>query len=153
MALARLKDWGAADVLTEPDLEAEFDRIYNNPLALISPLTGNLNCNSKQLTNLLFETQAASQTAANEGRVYYQTTEDQVHVDDGTNIRRVPTIASVARGDIIRASATSQWARLALGAAGTVPRSDGTDIGYSTFTIPNTFALGDVIYGSAANTL
>src|SRR3990167_4196394 len=131
MALARLKDWGAADVLTEPDLEAEFDRIYNNALTLISPLTGNLNCNSRQLTNLLFETQATNQTAANEGRVYYQTTEDQVHVDDGANIRRVPTIASVARGGLIYASATNQWSQLTLGAAGRVIRSDGTDIGYS----------------------
>src|SRR3990167_4419056 len=97
MARARIKNWAANEVLTDTDLDAEFDNILDNALSLISPLTGNLNCNNRQLTNLLLETQAAAQTAANEGRVYYQTTEDQIHVDDGTNIRRVPTIASISR--------------------------------------------------------
>lgn len=153
MALSRVKSWIANEVLTAADLNAEFNNILNNALSLISPLTGNLNANLRSITNLLLETQAASQSAATEGRVYYQTTEDQVHVDDGTNIRRVPTIASVARGDVIRASATSQFARLALGAAGTILRSDGTDIGYSTLTVPNTASLGDVLVASAANTM
>lgn len=39
------------------------------------------------------------------------------------------------------------------GTAGTVMRSDGTNFVNSTFTIPNTFARGDVLYASATNVL
>ena len=64
------------------------------------------------------------------------------------------TVGTVARGDlIIGQGASATWTRLALGTAGKVPRSDGTDLPYSTFTIPDTFTLGDVIYASAANVL
>lgn len=132
MALSRVKSWIANEVLTASDLNAEFNNILNNALSLISPLTGNLNANLKSITNLLFETQASSQTAATEGRVYYQTTEDQVHVDDGSAIRRVPTIASVTRGSIIRGSSTANvFSQLAIGSANTVLTSDGTDPAWS----------------------
>lgn len=40
--------------------------------------------------------------------------------------------AAVARGSIIRGNATPAWAALAIGAAGTVLRSDGTDPSWST---------------------
>lgn len=41
----------------------------------------------------------------------------------------------------------------ASGTSGTVLRSDGTNNVYSTFTIPNTYAQGDLLYASLANTL
>lgn len=50
MAISRTKEWATGDVLTEADLEAEFDAIYGGGIALISPLTGNLDCNSKTFT-------------------------------------------------------------------------------------------------------
>ena len=56
------------------------------------------------------------------------------------------------RGDLFYRNATVVT-RLGLGSAGKVPRSDGTDLAYSTFTIPNTFALGDLVYASSANIL
>lgn len=92
MALSRLTNWVANQILTRNALVAEFDNLYNNGLALISPLTGNLNAALRQITNLLLETQSATQSAGNEGRIYYQTALDEVHVDDGTNIRHVPTL-------------------------------------------------------------
>ena len=150
MAVSRVTVWNAGDTLTAAALNGEINNLIDNALSMISPLTGNLNANLKQITNLLLETQASSQTAATEGRVYYQTTEDQVHVDDGTNIRRVPTIASVTRGDMIRAGATAnQWERLARGTAGTLPISDGTDIVTSTIRLPNSaLTNGQLIVGS-----
>lgn len=160
MAISRVTVWNAGDTLTAAAQNGEFNNIINNALALISPLTGNLNANLRQITNLLLETLAASQTAATEGRVYYQTTTDQVEVDDGTNIRRVPTIASVTRGDIIRAGATAnQWERLARGTAGTFPISDGTDTVASTIRLPNSaltngqLAIGSTGAAASAATL
>ncbi|MCW1908620.1 MAG: hypothetical protein KIH63_004735 [Candidatus Saccharibacteria bacterium] len=41
----------------------------------------------------------------------------------------------------------------ASGSAGKVIRADGTNNVYSTFTIPDTYAQGDLLYASAANTL
>lgn len=61
---------------------------------------------------------------------------------------------TVVRGDIITGQGGSPtWTRKALGSSGAVLRSDGTDLLYSTFTIPNTFAQGDVLYCSATNVL
>ena len=130
MALARVTVWNAGDVLTAAAQNGEFNNILNNALSLISPLTGNLNCNTNQLTNLRLEALGTTATAANESRIYYQTAEDQVHVDDGAAIRRVPTISGVIRGDVIYASANNQFARLAVGAADRVLTSDGTDVAW-----------------------
>ena len=40
-----------------------------------------------------------------------------------------------------------------MGAAGKIPRSDGTDLVYSTFTIPDTMAINTLLYASSANVL
>src|SRR3972149_775285 len=90
MALARVKEWAAAEILTEPDLEAEFDNIYNNPLTLLFPLTGTGNINNQQPTTLRLENLAATQAAAQIGRAYYQTTQNAIHIDTGTQVRQVP---------------------------------------------------------------
>ena len=64
------------------------------------------------------------------------------------------TASTVTRGDIVVGTGvTPTWDDLALGAAGKVLRSDGTDLLYSTFTIPDTYTTGDLVYASAANTL
>lgn len=48
MALGRVKTW-IAEVLTASDLNAEFNNILNNALSLISPLTGTLDADGKEI--------------------------------------------------------------------------------------------------------
>lgn len=59
---------------------------------------------------------------------------------------------NTTRGDITVRNATVN-ARLALGAAGKILRSDGTDLVYSTATYPNTTTANQILYSSATNTL
>ena len=120
MALSRVTTWNSGDVLTAAALNGEFNNVLNNALTLISPLTGNLDVNLKQLLNVALEPRASAPTAGTAGRVSFNTVETQLNVDDATNIRRVPTLTGVAQGDIIYASATNQWARLGAGGNGLV---------------------------------
>jgi len=48
MGLARIKNW-TDEILTASDLNAEFNNLLNNALSLISPLTGALDCDGKEL--------------------------------------------------------------------------------------------------------
>lgn len=48
MALGRVKNW-IAEVLTASDLNAEFNNILNNAISLISPLTGSLDADGKEI--------------------------------------------------------------------------------------------------------
>lgn len=126
MALARVKTW-IAEVLTAADLNAEFNNILNNALTLISPLTANLNCNLRQLTNLLLERRATVATAGNEARIYYRTDVDIPQVDDGTNIRNVPTAtAGTAKGALVAGTGTDTFAGLAVGTNGYSLVADST---------------------------
>lgn len=59
---------------------------------------------------------------------------------------------NTTRGDITVMNATVN-ARLALGSAGKILRSDGTDLAYSTATYPNTTTANQILYSSATNTL
>jgi len=52
MAQSRVKTWSSAEVLTASDLNAEFNNILNNALAVISPLTGDLDLSNQRLDNL-----------------------------------------------------------------------------------------------------
>lgn len=89
MALSRVKVWIAAEILTAADLNSEFNSILNNALPLISPLTGNLNFNGNQAVNLVFERLSAVAAAATEGRAYFHTGENLMHLDDSAKIYRV----------------------------------------------------------------
>ena len=130
MALTRTNEFDTGTTLTETKIEGEFDNIYSNALSLISPLSGNLNCNLKQLTNLLLENLGSSPVAATAGRIWFDTGKAQVEVDSGSAIYRVPTITSLTRGDLSVGSSTANtWARLAVGAANSVLKSDGTTVG------------------------
>jgi len=61
---------------------------------------------------------------------------------------------SPARGDMLVAkTATPTWEKLTLGGAGKILRSDGTDLVYSTLTIPDTIAQDNLFYSSGANVL
>ena len=63
------------------------------------------------------------------------------------------TAAAVTRGDlIIGQGATPTWQRKALGAAGTLVRSDGTDLLYTTATYPTTAgSAGKVLISDGTN--
>ena len=52
MALSRVKEWIAAEILFASDQNAEFDNIIDNALTLISPLTDDLNANNKVILNI-----------------------------------------------------------------------------------------------------
>ena len=60
--------------------------------------------------------------------------------------------AAVARGAIIVGNSTPAWARLTIGSAGKILRSDGTDLVYSTATFPVDTTRGAVLVASAAGT-
>jgi hypothetical protein len=101
MAISRVKTWIAGEVLTASDLNNEFNNILNNALSLISPLTGNLNFNNTQATNFKFEVQSATQSASQQGRAYYQSTETALHVDSGSTILRGPLLAGIQEGELV----------------------------------------------------
>ena len=101
MAIARVKVWVANEVLTASDLNSEFNNVLDSALALISPLTGTLNFNGNQATNLRFENQSATQSAAAEGVVYWHSTEDALHISSGTVQMRVPALAAIQHGELV----------------------------------------------------
>ena len=64
------------------------------------------------------------------------------------------TASAVTRGDIIVGTGvTPTWDDLALGASGTILRSDGTDLVYSTLTIPTTITDNLILYATGTNVL
>jgi hypothetical protein len=64
------------------------------------------------------------------------------------------TDAAVTRGAIITGQgATAKWANLALGTVGKVPRSDGTDVVWSTVTYPASTTSTRVLYSTGTNAL
>ena len=133
MALTRVYEFDTGTALTEAEIEGEFDNIYSNALSLLSPLTGDFNCNLKQLTSLCLENLGSSPTAATAGRVWFDTAKKQIEADSGSAIYRIPTITSLTRGDVVVGSSTANtWTRLAVGAANSVLKSDGTDPSWAT---------------------
>lgn len=62
-------------------------------------------------------------------------------------------VQAAVRGMLIVGNSSPYWAGLALGGAGTFPRSNGTDLVYSTLTIPDTLAQNKLLYASLANIL
>ena len=64
----------------------------------------------------------------------------------------IPFLTPV-NGSIIIGNTTPAWTTLAIGSSGTLPRSNGTTLAYSTFTIPDTYVQGDILYASAASVL
>ena len=101
MAISRVKVWIAGEVLTASDLNGEFNNVLNNALSLISPLTANLDFNNKQAVNMKLEIQTATQSASQQGRVYYQSTEGTIHLDTGTAIARTPSLVGIQQGELV----------------------------------------------------
>ena len=101
MALSRLYQYLANTTALGSQIRDEFDNIYNNALSLLSPLTGNLNFNNNQATNFRFEVQSATQSAAQQGRAYFQSSENLVHVDNGSAIYRVAMLTGIQQGELV----------------------------------------------------
>ncbi len=76
----------------------EFRQIYQNSLALISPLTGTLNANNNQITNARLENLTATPTAAHAGRLVFVTLAGNklLVLDDGSALRYVPNFSTAA---------------------------------------------------------
>lgn len=79
MSLSVFKTFSSGEVLTASDLNSSLTQFTDNALTLISPLTGNLNVNSKDLTNvnqidveshMILEAASAPSTPANAGASY-----------------------------------------------------------------------------------
>ncbi len=104
MAVARVHTWIANEVLTASDLNAEFNNIINAGASLISPLAAALNFNGNQATNLRFETQSATQSAAAEGVAYWHTGEDSLHISTGTLQARVPALTGLIQRRLVGTS-------------------------------------------------
>ena len=91
MAQAAAKTFVPAEVLYAVDLNTLNTNILNNALALISPLTGNLDFDFFQGLEFRMENLSATPTAAaaRAGRLYWQTALDVMGLDDGGTIRTV----------------------------------------------------------------
>ena len=104
----------------------EFRNIYNNALTLVSPLTGNLNVGSNQLTNVRVENVTATPSGASAGRLTFHTTSKELQIDDGAQIRMVPAFYTITQGDIIYATSSGQYGRLPIGSAFQVLQATGS---------------------------
>ena len=90
MALSRLNEFNDGTALTETKQEGEFDNIYNNPLPLISPLTGNLDFDGNQAISLVIESGTSNPgSELNEGRLFYRSTMNIPVYYDGSNFQGV----------------------------------------------------------------
>lgn len=81
MTISRITTWVDGQVLTAAALNNEFDNLISNATALISPLTGTLNANLNQITNLVLEQRSgAFPTTVTPGRLFYDTTYGLVYL-------------------------------------------------------------------------
>lgn len=84
------------------------------------------------------------------------TTANDLFVTDGSGITSWASLSSLlpltTRGDIMVRGAASND-RLALGASGTILRSNGTDLVYTTATYPATTTVNQILYSSSANVI
>ncbi len=110
MALVRLATPVTGDtILPTTHFITEFDNIYNNGLSLISPLTGNLDVNNQQLTNVRIENVTSTPSAAQDGRLVFHTTYNQFILDDGAQLRYVPALHTVTANRLVMASSSNQY--------------------------------------------
>jgi hypothetical protein len=112
-------------------------------LALISPLTGTLDANSNQVTNLRLENRTTFPSLGNPGRVFWRTDTNQMYGDTGSATAYIPTIQAVASGMLIVGGATA-FAGLAIGTNSTVLTADNTQtygVRWSTQTSVNPISI------------
>ena len=124
MALSRVKTWVAGDTLTAADLNAEFNNTLNNPISLISPTTGAINFNLQAHTNFVIQNLTSDPAVATTGRLYLNTANKQMSVDDGTIIRVMPTVSATASlpGSLVTVSSSEsqKYQILGMGTSGQI---------------------------------
>lgn len=170
MALARISTPVDGDLITAALYNGDFNNIHDNALALISPLTGNLNVNSNDLTSIdetEFVNAAANATvtgrlrrnAANltwhdgtaAGRIFYAGGTDVPIADGGTNSSAALNNSRImvsSAGAIVEAGALTNG-QLLIGSTGAAPvvatLTPGTNV-----TITN--AAGSITINAASAT-
>jgi hypothetical protein len=149
MALAPLATPVSGDSIAAALWNAEFLNIYHNGLSLISPLTGNLDVNSNQLTNVRVENvTSATPSAGSAGRLVYVTTGKQLQLDDGAQIRFPVALYGLAAGDLIIATSSGQYGRLAVGTFGQVLQATGGLPAWTSYlTVGGINATGSLVVG------
>ena len=125
MALFMLATPVTGNTISRTDYINEFNNIYQNSVALISPLTANVNANSKEITNFSLETLSATPSTQKAGRLAFLTTGKQFALDDGAQIRFVPAMYSLTAGDVPMATSSNQYGKLAIGTTGQVLQVSG----------------------------
>jgi hypothetical protein len=135
--------WADGIILTGAALRSEFNNIYNNPMSLISPATGDFAMGGNKITGLSLGSLAAASLSAtgNAGTgVYFSTA---AAVDITTNGVRVATFGTVSGGvNYLTFSPSSTTGNLPITATG----SD-TNIGLSLITKGND---GELIFARAS---
>lgn len=114
MAISRLTNWAAGQVLTASALNAEVNNIIDNALALISPLTGNLDFNNNQSTNFRVENRTTNPATGNAGRLWFRTDLNAYVADTGGAVAYIPTPTGLAKGSLIVAGGATGYGVLAV---------------------------------------
>ena len=130
----------------------EFDNIYSNALALISPLTGNLDVNEKQLVSMRVENVTATPTAANAGRLTFNTTGKQLQLDDASQIRAIPALYGTNAGDLVYATSSGQYGTLPIQSSFNVLTATGSAPSWGTYlTVTGLNNKGSLVVGGGSN--
>lgn len=118
MAIARITTWSSGQVLTASALNAEIDNVINNPLALISPLTGTLNANNNQITNLRLENRTTNPTIGQTGGLWFRSDLGAPVLDTGGAAAYIPAVQTIAKGSVVVATGATGYGALAAGSNG-----------------------------------
>ena len=117
MALTRLYDFTPGTTIVSSQVDDEFNQILNNALTLISPLTGTLNANNNQISNLRIENVTATPSGSQAGKAVFHTGLAELQIMDGSFVRHVPTTATPSQGALVMATDSGIWGQLAPAAA------------------------------------
>lgn len=124
MALAQVKTQNPGNTILSGDWNSEFQNILNNPITLISPTTGPINFNLQAHTNFVVQAVSVDPTSTVAGRIMFNSTRNQLQVDDGTVIRAVPSL--VATGlvtgliPVVSSSNSMQFVTIPMGTSGQI---------------------------------
>jgi hypothetical protein len=97
MTISRITTWVDGQVLTAAALNNEFDNLIGNATSLISPLTGNLDFNLNQATNLVLENRAAGPSVTTNGRIYFDTVYNTIRVGSTVAAGYIPPFEAIGR--------------------------------------------------------
>lgn len=146
MAISRVKTWNNGDTLTAADLNAEFNNIIDNPLSLISPLTGALDMNGQEF---ILDADGDSSITAD--------TDDQIDFKIGGSDRGSWTSTAFTLNNNLRLNTAAMFggtkstltlstgAGTATGMHHIIAAESGTEDDFDTLTATNA-TEGDIVY-------